>query len=182
MRSNKAMIIGAASCSFPEFIVQWMRCLFCLFMYGMYITTLGGTVWKLDCDLTEWMSRLKGCDGLLIFLMFLWWNRAGCYWKMCKNETGRRRVCKWEIEESLKCGTLEVTTKQKVKPWQAVMTALNGSRWVLFNWTTVEIYRHLGRPGLIRESLHGFLRGRSCLTNLSEFFSKCIQKGRWGQL
>ena len=32
------------------------------------------------------------------------------------------------------------------------------------------IYRHLETKGLIRDSQHGFVSGKSCLTNLIEFF------------
>ena len=43
------------------------------------------------------------------------------------------------------------------------------------------IYDHLERCGLIRDSQHGFVKGRSCLTNLIEFFeevTKCVDEGR----
>ena len=42
------------------------------------------------------------------------------------------------------------------------------------------IYLHLERHGLIRDSQHGFVKGRSCLTNLIEFFehvTKCVDEG-----
>ncbi|XP_059806496.1 protein shisa-4 isoform X1 [Hypanus sabinus] len=38
------------------------------------------------------------------------------------------------------------------------------------------IYKYLDRHGLIRESQHGFVRGRSCLTNLLEFFEEVTRK------
>jgi len=38
------------------------------------------------------------------------------------------------------------------------------------------IYKYLDRQGLIRESQHGFVRGRSCLTNLLEFFEEVTRK------
>ena len=42
------------------------------------------------------------------------------------------------------------------------------------------IYLHLERQSLIRDSQHGFVRGRSCLTNLIEFFeevTRCVDEG-----
>ena len=38
------------------------------------------------------------------------------------------------------------------------------------------IYRHLERQGLIRDSQHGFVSGKSCLTNLIEFFEGVTKK------
>ena len=38
------------------------------------------------------------------------------------------------------------------------------------------IYKYLDRQGLIRENQHGFVRGRSCLTNLLEFFEEVTRK------
>ena len=35
-----------------------------------------------------------------------------------------------------------------------------------------KIYRHLGRQGLIRSSQHGFVHGRSCLTNFLDSLMK----------
>ena len=43
------------------------------------------------------------------------------------------------------------------------------------------IYDHLERCSLIRDSQHGFVKGKSCLTNLIEFFeevTKCVDEGR----
>ncbi|XP_038671336.1 uncharacterized protein LOC119975618, partial [Scyliorhinus canicula] len=43
------------------------------------------------------------------------------------------------------------------------------------------IYNHLDRNNMIRDSQHGFVKGRSCLTNLIEFFEKVteqVDKGR----
>ena len=43
------------------------------------------------------------------------------------------------------------------------------------------IYAHLELNNLISDRQHGFVRGRSCLTNLAEFFeevTKTIDKGR----
>ena len=44
-----------------------------------------------------------------------------------------------------------------------------------------EIIKHLNIFKLINESQHGFTKGRSCLTNLNEFFDKvtdAIDKGK----
>ncbi|XP_059843914.1 P-selectin glycoprotein ligand 1 isoform X2 [Hypanus sabinus] len=38
------------------------------------------------------------------------------------------------------------------------------------------IYKYLDRQGLIRESQHGFVHDRSCLTNLLEFFEEVTRK------
>ena len=38
------------------------------------------------------------------------------------------------------------------------------------------IYNHLERNNLIRDSQHGFVKGRSCLTNLIEFFEKVTKE------
>ena len=38
------------------------------------------------------------------------------------------------------------------------------------------IYRHLETQGLIRDSQHGFMSGKSCLTNLIEFFEGVTKK------
>ena len=38
------------------------------------------------------------------------------------------------------------------------------------------IYRHLETQGLIRDSQHGFVSGKSCLTNLIEFFEGATKK------
>ena len=42
------------------------------------------------------------------------------------------------------------------------------------------IYKHLERNKLIRDSQHGFVKGSSCLTNLTEFFevTKEVDKGK----
>eukprot|EP00061_Rhincodon_typus_P003592 g20467.t1 len=37
------------------------------------------------------------------------------------------------------------------------------------------IYKHLEKHGLIRDSQHGFVRGRSCLTKLIEFFKEVMK-------
>ena len=42
------------------------------------------------------------------------------------------------------------------------------------------IYLYLERKGLIRDSQHGFIRRRLCLTNLIEFFevvTRCVDEG-----
>ncbi|XP_060710826.1 uncharacterized protein LOC132835701, partial [Hemiscyllium ocellatum] len=39
-----------------------------------------------------------------------------------------------------------------------------------------KIYEHLGRNNVIRDSQHGFVKGRSCLTNLIEFFEKVTKE------
>ena len=42
-------------------------------------------------------------------------------------------------------------------------------------------YAHLERCSLIRDSQHGFVKGKSCLTNLIEFFevvTKCVDEDR----
>ncbi|WP_221628829.1 hypothetical protein, partial [Proteus mirabilis] len=38
------------------------------------------------------------------------------------------------------------------------------------------IYNHLERNNLFRDSQHGFVKGRLCLTNLIEFFEKVIKQ------
>ena len=38
------------------------------------------------------------------------------------------------------------------------------------------IYRHLETQGLIKDSQHGFVSGKSCLTNLIEFFEGVTKK------
>ena len=38
------------------------------------------------------------------------------------------------------------------------------------------IYRHLAAQGLIRDSQHGFESGKSCFTNLIEFFEGVTKK------
>ena len=42
-------------------------------------------------------------------------------------------------------------------------------------------YNYLDRQGLIRKSQHGFVRGRSCLTNLIEFFEEVTRKVEEGK-
>ena len=39
-----------------------------------------------------------------------------------------------------------------------------------------KIYRHLERQGLIWDIQHGFVNGKSCLTNLIEFFEGVTKK------
>ncbi|XP_062910784.1 uncharacterized protein LOC134349811 [Mobula hypostoma] len=39
-----------------------------------------------------------------------------------------------------------------------------------------QIYKYLDSQGLIKDSQHGFVRGRSCLTNLVEFFEEVPKK------
>ena len=38
------------------------------------------------------------------------------------------------------------------------------------------IYDHLERNNVIKDSQHGFVKGRSCLTNLIEFFDKVTKQ------